>query len=98
MKKWLVTIIVLMMMTLLGSQVYELQKKRIDISKEYGEINASYQEVEEDSSRLSEKIEYLSEPRNLEKELRSKFNYKYPNETLIIVVPKDTEGESGTGE
>jgi len=34
-------------------------------------------------------IEYFSNPKNLAKELKSKFNYKNPGEKLIIVVPEE---------
>jgi len=40
---------------------------------------------------LDEKIEYFSEPRNLEKELRARFNYRLPFEKLIIVIPENDE-------
>jgi len=48
--------------------------------------------VEGDNSKISEKIDYFSEPRNLEKELRARFNYRLPFEKLIIVIP-DENGE-----
>jgi cell division protein FtsB len=44
-----------------------------------------------DSARLKADIEYFSNPENIEKELRSKFNYKNPGEKLIIgVLQKDS--------
>ena len=92
------TLISLIIMVWLGGEVYELQKERLGFSEEYRDVRQVYEEIEEDNQRLIEKIKYLSEPRNLEKEIRAKFNYKYPNEKLIIVVPEDTEEESGAEE
>ena len=43
--------------------------------------------LKEDSQNLKSDLEYLEIPDNLEKELRSRFNYKNPGEKLIIVVP-----------
>ncbi len=40
-----------------------------------------------DSRNLKADLEYLKIPENLEKELRSRFNYKNPGEKLIIIVP-----------
>lgn len=40
-----------------------------------------------DSRNLKADLEYLKIPENLEKELRSRFNYKKPGEKLIIIVP-----------
>ena len=36
---------------------------------------------------LQADLEYYARPENLEKELRSRFNYKKPGEKLIIIVP-----------
>ena len=63
--------------------------------KEAKEVNKELTLVETDNSDLKEKIAYYSNPRNLEKELRARFNYRFPNEKLIIVVPKK---ESSTEE
>ena|SRR3990167_6265414 len=94
MKKVLITIVALIILFWLGSQVYRLQKERISIAKEYEDVKQEYDELLTDSQKITEKIGYLSEPRNLEKELRSKFNYIYPGEKLIIVVPEEKEEET----
>lgn len=93
MQKAVIYIVSLAAVSYLGVQAYHLQSERVTISKEYGEVETEYQELLEDNRELTAKIDFLSEPRNLEKELRSKFNYKSPWEKLIIVVPED-EGES----
>jgi cell division protein FtsB len=93
MKKALITIASLLILVGLGSQVYRLQKERISIAKEYEEIEQTHDELEADNKEMTEKIEYLSEPLNLEKELRSKFNVTHPGEKLIIIVPKEEEAE-----
>jgi cell division protein FtsB len=89
MQKAIITIISLAILFGLGSQVYRLQKERISISKEYEEIEQTHDELEADNKEMADKMEYLSEPLNLEKELRSKFNYTHPGEELIIVVPNE---------
>jgi len=66
------------------------------IKGEFEEIKSQYDEMQVDSDRLKGDIEYLSDPHNLEKELRARFNYRSPNEKLIIVVPED--GEEGVSE
>jgi cell division protein FtsB len=77
----------------LGCQIYDLQKERISLTREYRGVQQEYDELAQDNQKMREKMEYLSEPRNLEKELRAKFNYVHPWEELIIVVPKDGEAE-----
>jgi cell division protein FtsB len=43
---------------------------------------------------LQEETQYLSNPANLEKELRARFNYKKPGETMVIIVPDATSTTS----
>ena len=81
----------LLVMTYLGYQVYILQSEKFAIKGEFKEIQTQYDELRVDNERLGEDIEYLSDPHNLEKELRARFNYRSPNEKLIIVVPKEEE-------
>ncbi len=82
----------LLVITYLGYQVYVLQSERFGIKGEFEEIQTQYNELQTDNKRLQGDIEYLSDPHNLEKELRARFNYRSPNEKLIIVVPEE-EGE-----
>ena len=43
-----------------------------------------------DNDKLEEDIEYFKDPRNLEKEARARFNYRAPNEKMIMIVPPQT--------
>jgi len=70
------------------TQVYKMGSERWALSKEMKKVNKELKLVETDNTDLKEKIGYYSNPRNLEKELRARFNYRLPNEKLIIVVPK----------
>ena len=96
MQKIITYAISLVVITYLGYQVYVLQNERLGIKGEFEEIQAQYNELQGDNERLRGDIEYLSDPHNLEKELRARFNYRSSNEKLIIVVPE--EGEAKTSE
>ena len=76
-------------------QVYKMGSEGWALSKEADEVNKELELVKEDNDTLREKISYYSNPRNLEKELRARFNYRFPNEKLLIIVPKK---ESSTEE
>lgn len=97
MSKVLITTLSVIILFLLGTEVYRLQKEKIGYDREFQEVKQGYDEVQADNERLLDKIDYLGEPRNLEKEMRLKFNYKYPHERLIIVVP-DEEATSTDAE
>ena len=69
-------------------QVYKVDIDRRGLVKETAIVTDELDFVEGDSGKLREKIEYFSHPRNLEKELRARFNYRLPFEKLIIVIPE----------
>jgi cell division protein FtsB len=46
--------------------------------------------AESQEADLEAQMQYLSNPANLEKELRAQFNYKKPGETMIIIVPEQS--------
>ncbi|HEY4498317.1 MAG TPA: septum formation initiator family protein [Candidatus Paceibacterota bacterium] len=76
---------------LLLLQLYRTDKERRELKREAAEASEEMATVDVDNESLAEKIEYYSDPRNLEKELRARFNFRLPNERLIIVVPQDGE-------
>lgn len=94
MQKILIYAVSLAIVLYLGVQVYTLQSERAELRAEYNEVSEEYNELQDDSVRLQSEIEYISESHNLEKELRARFNYKFPYEKLIIVVPDEEEATS----
>ena len=78
----------IMAFAVIGYQIYTTEKVRQGLKKELSQINSEYQALIEDNDKLNDKIQYFSESHNLEKEARSKLNYKAPGEKLIIVAPK----------
>ncbi|MBI1838882.1 MAG: septum formation initiator family protein [Candidatus Colwellbacteria bacterium] len=71
----------------LGYEIYGLNSSYRDLGNKLKELDSAYEALTADNAKLREKIEYFSEPHNLEKELRERFNYKNPGEKLIIVTP-----------
>lgn len=70
-------------------QIYNLDFERRDLKREMATVVDELDLVEADNSNLLSQIEYFSNPRNLEKELRARFNYRLPFEKLIIVIPEE---------
>lgn len=70
-------------------QIYTIDVDRRNLKREMATVVDEIELVESDSDKLNEKIEYFSDPRNLEKELRARFNYRLPYEKLIIVIPEE---------
>ena len=94
MQKVLIYVFALGVVSYLGWQVYILQSERMELREEFVEVDQEFNRLQEDNVNLQEELDYLSDPYNLEKELRSRFNYKLPNEELIIIVPEEEDATS----
>jgi len=70
---------------LLIAQSAQLFFQRKELGKEMVKTSEQVERLAEENKELKEKIEYLSRPENLEKELR-KLNYKAVGEKLLILI------------
>ena len=52
------------------------------------ELRAELESVLDDRAELEADRDYYSDDENLEKELRGRFNYRAPGESMIILVPE----------
>lgn len=73
----------------LSYQLYGAEIERREVLADLNETTDEMEELESVNKELKQDIEYLSNPHNLEKELRARFNYRAPNEDLIIIVPEE---------
>ncbi len=69
-------------------QVYKLEIKKNILQAEVSKTEKKVQALTDENVLLEKNIVYFENPKNLEKEARSQFNYALPNENLIIIVPK----------
>ncbi|MEK9154693.1 MAG: septum formation initiator family protein [Patescibacteria group bacterium] len=86
MKTAIVGILLIILMAV-WLQAYFILKENNNLKASFLNLSAKAQFLTEENEKLGSEIEYFSRPENLEKELRSKFNYKKPGEKMIIVVP-----------
>ncbi len=91
MKKLLIYFVFIAVSAVFGYELYQLNLESVEAQKEFDGLNSEKESLVEDSERLKEEIEYFKEPRNLEKELRARFNVRLPFEKLIIIVPESQE-------
>ncbi len=78
----------------LGFQVYKVDANRRALTEQFDKMRTQADSLAAENTKLQQDIDYFSDPHNLEKELRSKFNYRLPGESLLIVVP-DSAGKAG---
>ena len=94
MKKLLfgIVIVVTLTLTYVSGQLFFSYR---NLSFKSGSLQSRLNLLIADSENLKADLEYFSDPANIEKELRSKFNYKNPGEKLIIgVLQKDSQPDS----
>ena len=70
-----------------GFEVYNLFAQQESLGREIDKFQTQATIFENQNSRLLEDIQYFSHDENLVKEFKSKFNYRAPDEKLIILVP-----------
>ncbi len=82
-------IIIILALVLIGvsAQVYLILKESNGLKKDLDDLNGRIGALVKENSDLKSEIEYFSIPENLEKELKSRFNYKEVGEKMMIVVP-----------
>jgi hypothetical protein len=80
----------------LGIKTYSFWRQEVDLSAQLADIEARLMKSKADEQILASDSQYLANPLNLEKELRSRFNYKKPGETMVVIVPGVTSTASST--
>ncbi|MBI4119386.1 MAG: septum formation initiator family protein [Parcubacteria group bacterium] len=71
----------------LAIQSIQLFNQEIELRKELSDLSTQTDKFRKENEELKIKIDYLSYPENLEKELRKLDNLKRDGEHLIIIVP-----------
>ena len=84
-----------LLIILLGAQIYFFLGQEHQLGGTLSDAEMRLTKAQADEEELSANVAYLANPVNLEKELRARFNYKNPGETMIIIVPSST---SSTGQ
>jgi hypothetical protein len=85
--KGVIIIILVVFLVFLASQIWYFYGETGAAERELDELKAGLDEARSDYEALKADYEFYLTPDNLEKELRARFNYRSPDEKLIIIVP-----------
>ncbi len=84
-------IILSALLCVIGLQSYRLFMQSKDLQKDADKLSEQAETLRRDNNQLQADLQYLSQPENVEKELRAQGNYRRPDESLIIVVPPKSQ-------
>lgn len=93
MKVWK-TIVIVALIGVIGFGVYSLWIENQKMNEEIDKITETYEELKNENRNIKEKINYFENTENLKEEARKNFNYKEPDEEMMIIVPGTSEEEN----
>lgn len=88
--KVLKVIVIVMVIVLFLWGLVNIIREKIALETKHKTLQAELNSLVKENQNFSSKIEYLQHPDNLVKELKSEFNFRHPDEKLIIIVPSTT--------
>lgn len=87
MGKYITIGILAIIITVVSVQTLKLFGKERDMNKQLQTSREKMESLSQENADLQAQIDYMSRKENLEKELRAKFNYKRPDEKVMIITP-----------
>ncbi|HUC02069.1 MAG TPA: septum formation initiator family protein [Candidatus Paceibacterota bacterium] len=89
-------VVLSLFLVVIGVRVFSFVRQEWSLGSELADVQQNLTKAQTQETALQEENQYLSNPVNLEKELRARFNYKKPGETMVIIVPGATSTASST--
>ncbi len=89
-------VLLAILLVFIGIQVYGFVIQEHQLNADLADVETRLTQAQTNAQSLQEESQYLANPLNLEKELRARFNYKKPGETMIIIVPEQSSTVSST--
>lgn len=87
-KRLVIVILLLFAVGFFWVELFLFVRESKILAEKNSQLASKLESLAIDKSKISRDINYYSNPRNLEKLLREKFNYKGSGEKMIIVVPQ----------
>jgi cell division protein FtsL len=86
--KWWIAIIILTILLIgVGVQAYLISRERNSLDSQLSDLNNHINSLKAENDNLLGEIKYFSDPENLAKELKAKFNYRGGDEKMMIIIP-----------
>jgi len=85
-----IAVILCLVLVFVATQIFSFLKEEHSLAEAFSDVNARLGQAEAQEQSLSLEVNYLANPQNLEEELRSRFDYAKPGETMIVILPSST--------
>lgn len=89
-------VIYIAIIAFLGWGVYDVLVEKGNVSADADALHAELSSLESENKQLESDITFYESPDNLVKALKEQFNYRAPDEKLIILVSPSTSTTSST--
>jgi cell division protein FtsB len=87
MAKYLISAFLLVLLVVATFQFLKLNEQRKKLSQQIENEQEKLTTLKQENGRVLSEIEYFQNKENLEKEFKSRFNYRKPEEKMYILVP-----------
>lgn len=87
--KLVAAIILGILILILGVQIYNFLVREKQVGSDLSGFQTRLDQAKKDKEKLEAELKYYSEPANLNKELKERFNYREIGEKLLIIVSRD---------
>jgi cell division protein FtsB len=91
--RWWHIVSVVVLVVLIGIGGFYLSEERKVLSADREKLSTEFHALTTEKKLLEAKIQALEDPENLVQEIKAQFNYRKPDENLIIIVPSTTSAE-----
>lgn len=88
------TIVIVAVIGLISFGAYDLWAENQKMNKQIDDVTETYEKLKNENRNIKEKINHFENPENLKEEARKNFNYKEPDEEMMIIVPRDSKEEN----
>jgi uncharacterized protein YpmS len=92
-KRFIIIVLLFLGIVAFCSWIFILVRELKIVEEKNNQVSQKINELTKKKEALSEDIRFYSNPLNLQKLLREKFNYKLPYEKMIIVVPNQNSNQ-----
>jgi cell division protein FtsB len=85
--------VLVLVIVLVGWRVIGLAGEFSDVREKRAELEEKRAALEARHKDLERQAQFVADPDHLEQELRSRYNFKSPNEKVIVVIPPQEDAD-----